>query len=30
MMRAMQDALDERKFMLILTLLSKTPDDSVV
>ena len=29
-MLAMQDAMDEKKFMLVLTLLSKTPDDAVV
>jgi hypothetical protein len=29
-MLAMQDAMDEKKFMLVLTLLSKTPDDNVV
>lgn len=29
-MLAMQDALDERKFYLVLTLLSKTADNSVV
>lgn len=30
LMLAMQDAMDEKKFMLVLTLLSKNPDDSVV
>jgi predicted nucleotidyltransferase component of viral defense system len=30
LMHAMQDAMDEKKFMLVLTLLSKTPDDDVV
>ena len=29
-MLAMQDALDERKFNLVLTLLSKTADNAVV
>lgn len=29
-MLAMQDAMDEKKFLLVLTLLAKTPDDSVV
>lgn len=27
LMLAMQDAMDEKKFMLVLTLLSKNPDD---
>jgi hypothetical protein len=30
LMLAMQDAMDEKKFMLVLTLLSKTPDDNVI
>jgi hypothetical protein len=30
LMLAMQDAMDEKKFLLVLTLLSKVPDDSVV
>lgn len=30
MMLAMQDAMDEKKFQLVLTLLTKYPDDSVV
>ena len=30
LMHAMQDAMDEKKFMLVLTLLSKTPEDEVV
>ncbi len=30
LMHAMQDAMDEKKFMLVLTLLSKNPDDSVI
>lgn len=30
MMEAMQDAMDEAKFQLVLTLLSKNPDDQVV
>ena len=29
-MLAMQDALDEKKFQLMLTLLSKTSDDEIV
>jgi hypothetical protein len=29
-MLAMQDAMDEKKFMLVLTLLSKNPDDEIV
>ena len=29
-MHAMQDALDEKKFQLMLTLLSKTADDKIV
>jgi hypothetical protein len=29
-MLAMQDALDEKKFNLVLTLLSKTADNNVV
>jgi hypothetical protein len=29
-MLAMQDAMDEKKFLLMLTLLSKNPDDSLV
>lgn len=29
-MLAMQDAMDEKKFLLVLTLLSKNPDDEVV
>lgn len=30
LMLAMHDAMDEKKFMLVLTLLSKNPDDSIV
>lgn len=30
LMHAMQDAMDEKKFMLVLTLLSKNPDDEVI
>ncbi len=30
LMHAMQDAMDEKKFMLVLTLLSKNPDDHVI
>ena len=30
LMHAMQDAMDEKKFQLCLTLLSKEPDDAVV
>ena len=30
LMLAMQDAMDEKKFMLVLTLLSKNPDDHVI
>ena len=30
LMLAMQDAMDEKKFMLVLTLLSKNPDDEIV
>lgn len=30
LMHAMQDALDEKKFMLVLTLLSKNPNDEVI
>lgn len=30
LMRAMQDAMDEKKFQLVLTLLAKHPDDGVV
>lgn len=30
MMRAAQDALDEKKFQLVLTLLSKVADDKIV
>ena len=30
LMHAMQDALDEQKFQLVLTLLAKNPDDAVV
>lgn len=30
LMHAMQDAMDEKKFMLVLTLLSKNPDDQVI
>lgn len=30
LMHAMQDAMDEKKFMLVLTLLSKNPNDEVV
>jgi hypothetical protein len=29
-MLAMQDALDDKKFNLVLTLLSKTADDKIV
>jgi len=29
-MRAMQDAMDEAKFQLVVTLLSKTADNSIV
>jgi len=30
LMLAMQDAMDEKKFQLVLTLLTKNPDDGVV
>ena len=30
LMHAMQDAMDEKKFMLVLTLLSKVPNDEVI
>lgn len=30
LMLAMQDAMDEKKFLLVLTLLSKNPNDEVV
>jgi hypothetical protein len=30
LLHAMQDAMDEKKFQLCLTLLSKEPNDSVV
>lgn len=30
LMHAMQDAMDEKKFMLVLTLLSKNPNDEVI
>lgn len=30
LMQAMQDAMDEKKFMLCLTLLTKYPDDKIV
>ena len=30
LMHAMQDAMDEKKFMLVLTLLSKNPDDHII
>ena len=30
LMHAMQDAMDEKKFMLVLTLLSKNPNDEIV
>jgi hypothetical protein len=30
LMLAMQDALDEKKFMLVLTLLSKNPNDEII
>jgi len=30
LMLAMQDAMDEKKFMLVLTLLSKNPNDEVI
>jgi len=30
LMHAMQDALDEQKFQLVLTLLAKNPDDAIV
>jgi hypothetical protein len=30
LMQAMQDAMDEKKFMLCLTLLTKYPDDRIV
>jgi hypothetical protein len=29
-MLAMQDAMDESKFQLVLTLLSKTSDDKII
>jgi hypothetical protein len=29
-MKAMQDALDEKKFQLVLTFLGKNPDDSII
>ena len=29
-MLAMQDAMDESKFQLVLTLLSKTSDDNII
>ena len=30
LMHAMQDAMDEKKFMLVLTLLSKNPNDEII
>ena len=30
LMHAVQDAMDEKKFQLVLTLLAKTPEDSVI
>lgn len=30
LMHAMQDAMDEKKFLLVLTLLSKNPNDEVI
>jgi hypothetical protein len=29
-MLAMQDAMDEKKFMLVLTLLNRNPEDEIV
>lgn len=30
LMLAMQDSMDEKKFLLVLTLLSKNPNDDVI
>jgi hypothetical protein len=30
LMLAVQDAMDEKKFQLVLTLLAKTPQDSII